>query len=78
MDEGRARLFLVIGFLLVLAGALLPLLMVLKVLPSTFFLNFFSYAASVSGLFLGILGGALYARAARRGESEESEDRPSP
>lgn len=71
MNEERARLFILIGFLLVLAGAVLPLLMVLTILPSTFFLNFFSYSASVAGLFLGVLGGALYARAARRSKDDD-------
>lgn len=74
MEERRALWLIVIGFLLVLTGAVLPLLMVLHLIPSTFFLNFLSYSASVSGLFLGILGGALYARAARRGRSEEESD----
>lgn len=74
MEERRAFWLILIGFLLVLAGAVLPLLMVLHVIPSTFFLNFFSYSASVSGLFLGIIGGALYARTARRGKSEEEGD----
>ncbi len=71
MGESRARLLILIGFLLVLAGAVLPFLMVLHIIPSTFFLNFFSYSASVSGLFLGIIGGALYARAARRGDDDQ-------
>lgn len=55
-----------IGALLVVLGAVLPLLMVLHVLPSTFFLNFFSYIASVLGLFLGIWGAALYIIRSRR------------
>ncbi len=57
---------LIIGFLLSLLGFGLPLLMVIHVLPSTFFLNFFSFGASMSGLMLGILGGALYVRHHRR------------
>ncbi len=57
---------LIIGFLLSLLGFGLPLLMVIHVLPSTFFLNFFSFGASMSGLVLGILGGALYVRHHRR------------
>jgi len=32
------------------------------VLESTFFLNFFSWGASVSGLFLGIIGVATWVR----------------
>jgi hypothetical protein len=51
---------MVIGFALVLLGVVLPFLMVLKVLPSTFTLNFLAYAASVAGLFLGIIGAAMY------------------
>ena len=47
---------------LVVAGVVLPLLMVLGVLKSTFALNFIAYFASVAGLFLGIIGGATYAR----------------
>ncbi len=57
---------LIIGFLLSLLGFGLPLLMVIHVLPSTFFLNFFSFGASMSGPVLGILGGALYVRHHRR------------
>lgn len=55
-----------IGCVLVILGAVLPLLMVLRVVPSTFFLNFFAYAASIAGLFLGIWGAALYVIQSRR------------
>jgi hypothetical protein len=51
---------ILIGFLLSLMGVVLPFLMVMRILESTFFLNFFSYGASVSGLFLGIMGAAQY------------------
>jgi putative Mn2+ efflux pump MntP len=34
--------------------------MMIGVLESTFFLNFFSYTASAAGLFIGILGIAMY------------------
>jgi hypothetical protein len=53
---------LVVGFLLVLLGAVLAWLLVLHILPSTFLLNFLSYASSVAGLFLGLVGAALYVR----------------
>jgi len=36
--------------------------MVLHVIQSTFFLNFFSYGASMVGLILGIIGASQYAR----------------
>lgn len=47
-----------IGFGLVLAGAILPFLMVLQTLPSSLGLCFVSFAASVVGLFLGLIGAA--------------------
>lgn len=57
----RNPLFLIgIGFVLVLIGAVLPILMVMQIVTSTFVLNLIAYASSVSGLFLGILGGAIY------------------
>jgi hypothetical protein len=45
-----------------LAGVLIPLLMVIHVLESTFLLNFGSYAISTAGLYLGIIGVAEYVR----------------
>ena len=57
---------IMIGFLLVLSGAVLPFLMVMKLLPSTFFLNFFSYRISVVGFFLGLIGASLYVRGSRK------------
>ncbi len=56
---------LMAGFVLVLLGFLLPLLMVVKVLESTLFLNFFSFMASLVGLFLGIISTAYYVRPRR-------------
>jgi hypothetical protein len=51
-----------IGAFLVLFGFVAPFLMVLEIVESTFFLNFVSYAASVGGLFMGIIGAAMLAR----------------
>jgi len=45
-----------IGTLLMVTGVVLPLLMVIKVLESTFFLNFFSYGASVAGMIMATIG----------------------
>lgn len=55
----------VLGFVLVLTGAVLPLLMVIRVVPPNLILSFLSYAASVAGLFLGLIGAALYVRTYR-------------
>jgi len=48
------------GFLLSLTGVVLPFLIVIHIIPSTFFLNFFSYGASLTGLFLGVIGASRY------------------
>ena len=53
------RLLLSLGVILMLLGIALPFLMVIQVLESTFFLNFFSWGASVGGLALGTIGFAL-------------------
>jgi hypothetical protein len=57
---------ILIGFVLVVLGVVLPFLMVDQVLKSTFFLNFFSYGASLVGLFLGVIGSAYYVREKRK------------
>ncbi len=51
---------ILIGLLLSLMGVALPLLMVIHVIPSTFFLNFFSFGASLTGLILGIIGASRF------------------
>ena len=53
---------ILVGFFLVLAGAVLPFLMVTRVLASTFFLNFTSFGATMAGLLLGMVGAATYVR----------------
>jgi mannose/fructose/N-acetylgalactosamine-specific phosphotransferase system component IIC len=62
MKTVRGEILVAIGFVMVLLGAILPFLIVLKVLPSTIFLNFFSYILSVAGLMLGIAGLAYAVR----------------
>ena len=54
------RFLLGFGVFLMLLGILLPFLMVIHVLESTFFLNFFSWGASVVGLSFGTIGFAIY------------------
>ena len=69
IDSKKLILF---GFLMVLAGAVLPFLIVIKVLESTFFLNFFSFAVSVIGLFIGQLG--IVAEIKARKDKQKEED----
>ena len=50
------RIVLSAAFILLLLGFLLPLLMVMQVLESTLFLNFFAYIAMTLGSMLGFIG----------------------
>jgi hypothetical protein len=61
-------LLLSLGVGLMLLGVILPFLMVIHVLRSTFFLNFFSWGASVAGLALGTIGFALISRSRNKRE----------
>ncbi len=56
------RFLLSLGIVLMLLGVILPFLMVIHMLASTFFLNFFSWGASVAGLAFGTIGFATYTR----------------
>jgi hypothetical protein len=56
------RFLLSLGVFLMLLGILLPFLMVIQILESTFFLNFFSWGASVAGLSFATIGFAMYTR----------------
>jgi hypothetical protein len=66
MKNERPILLIMVGFLLVLAGWGLPFLMVMHIIPSTFFLNFFAYAAGLAGLLMGMIGSAMYFRGRRK------------
>ncbi len=50
-----SRILFVISLVLLLTGFSLPLLMVLKILQSTLFLNFFAYGALTLGTLLGLI-----------------------
>jgi hypothetical protein len=55
-----------IGLALMLIGWVLPLLMVVRVIESTYLLNFLSYGAQLVGLFLGVIGVATWSRLKRK------------
>jgi len=52
-EKPRALLYIALGLLLF--GWVMPFLMVIKIVESTFFLNFLSWGASVGGLYLGVM-----------------------
>jgi len=56
----QPRTLILVGFVLVVLGFILPFLMAGHYIPSTFFLNFFSFTSSLVGLILGIIGSAYY------------------
>lgn len=62
MKPIRGEYLILIAIVMMVLGVVLPLLMVLGILESTFFLNFFSFGMQVAGLFLGIIGVAFYTR----------------
>jgi hypothetical protein len=49
-----------IGLVLMILGIVLPFLMVLDVLESTFFLNFFSYIISLVGMLVASVGAIMW------------------
>ncbi len=53
------QLIVIAGALLVL-GAVLPFLMVIRLIEPSFALSFFSYGASLVGLVMGLIGIAQY------------------
>ena len=60
-------IMMIFGTALLVLGVVLPLLMVIKILPSTLWLSFLSYTASVVGMFVGLIGALTYARSKKRG-----------
>jgi len=55
MIDEKPRALLFIALSLLLFGWVMPFLMVLHLVESTFFLNFLSWGASVGGLYLGVM-----------------------
>lgn len=57
------KAMIVVGVLMMaIGGVVSPFLMVIHVLESSFLLIFVSYAVSVAGLYLGIIGVAQYVK----------------
>ena len=66
MEKINPLRIILIGFLMVLFGAVVPFLTVLKLIEASFFWLFLSFAASVGGLILGLIGAAYYTRFNRK------------
>lgn len=74
MNPRFAYQLIAIAVVMLLLGFILPFLMVIMVLPSTFLLNFFSFAVSVAGLFTGIIGLSMMVSNYRRQQNDEADD----
>ncbi|GAB4505627.1 MAG: hypothetical protein Fur0043_26240 [Anaerolineales bacterium] len=68
------RLLFVLAVLLMLFGVVMPFLMVIGVVESTFFLNFLSYGASTLGFLLGFVALAASRLRQRKKEDRENHD----
>jgi uncharacterized membrane protein YqjE len=56
MTRVNPRLMVGIAFIMLLLGVALPLMMVMHIIPSTFFLNLIAYLCSFFGIIIGFIG----------------------
>ncbi len=61
-----SRGMVMLGSALVVAGFIIPFLMVIGVMEPTFLVAFLSYAASLGGVIVGLIGAAFYVHERRR------------
>lgn len=61
---------ILLGFILLVIGFILPFLMVLQILESTLLLNFVAYLASLFGLIIGVIGIVTYTQAQKKNKDE--------
>ena len=66
---------LAIAIAMMIFGVLMPFLMVLHLVESTFFLNFLSFIASTLGFYLGIIGFASFRAKSKRDKDKSGNDR---
>jgi hypothetical protein len=51
---------MIIAFFMLLGGIIVPFLMMLNMLESTFLLNFIAYFLSMGGLIMGVIGVSMH------------------
>ena len=66
MKKFEINWYFILGVVLLVAGMVIPLLIVIKVLESTFLLNFLSFFASVAGMVIGFIAIGMYIQGNRR------------
>lgn len=57
---------IILGLVLLLIGAALPFVMVIRLLESTLVLNFLAAISSIAGLTVGLIGIVMYDRSRRQ------------
>ncbi|MEX2143665.1 MAG: hypothetical protein WD740_03650 [Anaerolineales bacterium] len=62
---------LLIGFIMVLFGFVMPWLMVLGYIQTTFFIAFLTYGVSLTGMILGVVGAAMLGVQRRKKDKDE-------
>ncbi len=50
---------ILLGFVLITLGMVIPFLIILKIIESTLFLNFLAFTASMAGMMIGFIGMVL-------------------
>ena len=66
MERINPLWIILIGFVMILFGVIVPFLTVLNLIEASFFWLFLSFFSSVGGLMLGIIGAAYYVRFNRK------------
>lgn len=74
MNLQNPRVFMAVGVMLIVIGTVLPFLMMLEHLKSTFFLNFLSFTLQIIGLIMGIIGIAVIGVSRYRRNRFEQQD----
>ena len=62
---------MIIGFILLVIGFVLPFVMVLRLIEPTLLLGFVSYLTSLVGLVIGLMGVVFYGRVQRSKDDDE-------
>jgi hypothetical protein len=70
MTKPSSLQLILIGFVLLVIGFLLPFLMVLRLLEPTLPLNFIAYFASLFGLIIGVIGIVTYTQVRKKDKDE--------
>jgi type IV secretory pathway TrbL component len=66
MTKIQPNKLLIVAFVLLLIGVVLPFLMVIKIIENSFLISFISYASSISGMVIGSIGAMMLSVSRRK------------